>query len=229
MSDAQLILSKQTRITVIGGTGPQGRGLALRWAHAGLSVRIGSRDIESARRTAAEIRELVPGADIEGDTNQSAAQWGEAVAIVVPWAGHQPILEALKEELRGKLVIDCVNPLAFDKQGAYALTVEEGSATQQAAALLPESRVVGAFHNVSAVLLNDLSSSVDCDVLVLSELRADAQVAQDLADLIPGVRGVYGGRLRNSAQVEALTANLITINRRYKVHSGVQIAGLAEG
>ena len=226
MSEAQQELSKTTRIGVIGGTGPQGRGLALRWAHAGMSVRIGSRDRENARSAAAEIRELVPSADIEGDANEAVAQWGEVVAIVVPWAGHRSTVEALREALRGKIVIDCVNPLGFDEKGAYALPVEEGSATQQAAALLPESRVVGAFHNVSAVLLSDLSSEVACDVLVLGEARADARIAQELADLIPGARGLYGGRLRNSAQVEALTANLISVNRRYKVHSGVRIAGL---
>lgn len=233
-------VAPSTRIGVIGGTGPQGRGLALRWAHAGMRVRIGSRDPKSAMQAAAAIRETVlesgsgtsgttgiRGIDIGGDSNEAVAAWAEIVAIVVPWAGHRSTLEALRDALRGKLVIDCVNPLGFDKQGAYALPVAEGSATQQAAALLPESRVVGAFHNVSAVLLNELSGEVACDVLVLGEDRADAGIVQQLADLIPGARGVYGGQLRDSAQVEALTANLISINRRYKVHSGVRIAGIA--
>ena len=226
LSDSPHTLSNSTRVGVIGGTGPQGRGLALRWVKAGLDVRIGSRESESAQRAADEILELAPGSTVSGDTNAAVADWAEIIAIVVPWAGHRATIELLRDELRGKLVVDCVNPLGFDKQGAYALPVEEGSATQQAALLLPESRVVGAFHNVSAVLLNDLSAEVDCDVLVLGDTREDARVAQDLAELIPGVRGVYGGRLRNSAQVEALTANLISINRRYKVHAGVKIGGL---
>ena len=112
--------------------------------------------------------------------------------------------------LAGKVVVDCVNPLGFDKQGAYALPVEEGSAAQQAAALLPDSTVVGAFHNVSAVLLEDPDvDEVDTDVLVLGDDREATDLVQALADAIPGVRGVYGGRLRNAHQVEALTANLI--------------------
>ena len=227
MPETLKALSKSMHIGVIGGTGPQGRGLALRWAQAGMSVRIGSRNPESAQQVATEILELIPGADITGGTNTTVATWADIVAIVVPWAGHKLTLEALRDPLRGKLVIDCVNPLGFDEKGAFALPVDEGSATQQAAALLPESRVIGAFHNVSAVVLNDISREVASDVLVLGDGRADAQIVQELADVIPGVHGIYGGRLRNSAQVEALTANLISINRRYKAHSGVRITGLA--
>jgi 8-hydroxy-5-deazaflavin:NADPH oxidoreductase len=121
-------------------------------------------------------------------------------------------------------VVDCVNPLGFDKQGAYALPVEEGSATQQAAAILTESRVVGAFHNVSAVLLEDEEvERIDTDVLVLGDDREATDLVQALADVVPGMRGMYGGRLRNAHQVEALTANLISINRRYKAHAGVRV------
>jgi NADPH-dependent F420 reductase len=121
-------------------------------------------------------------------------------------------------------VVDCVNPLGFDKQGAYALFVEEGSATQQAAAILTDSVVVGAFHNVSAVLLEDPEvASIETDVLVLGDDREATDLVQELANAIPGVRGVYGGRIRNAHQVEALTANLISINRRYKAHAGVRI------
>jgi NADPH-dependent F420 reductase len=102
--------------------------------------------------------------------------------------------------------------------------VEEGSASQQAAAILTESTVVGAFHNVSAVLLEDPGvDRVETDVLVLGDDRAATDLVQALADTIPGVRGVYGGRLRNAHQVEALTANLISINRRYKAHAGVRV------
>ena len=123
------------------------------------------------------------------------------------------------------MVVDCVNPLGFDKQGAFALDVPEGSATQQAAAILTESTVVGAFHNVSAVLLDDPEGKpVDTDVLVLGDEREATDLIQALADTIPGVRGVFGGRRRNAGQVEALTANLISANRRYKAHAGVRIS-----
>ncbi|MDQ3577989.1 MAG: NADPH-dependent F420 reductase, partial [Actinomycetota bacterium] len=124
----------------------------------------------------------------------------------------------------GKIVIDCVNPLGFDKQGPFALPVEEGSAAQQAAAVLPESRVTAAFHHVSAVLLADLEvSEVDTDVLVLGDDREATEVVRALADAIPGVRGVFGGRLRNAHQVEAFTANLIAVNKRYKAHAGIRV------
>jgi len=136
-------------------------------------------------------------------------------------------LESLAPTLAGKIVGDCVNPLGFDKQGAYALPVEEGSATQQAAAILIESRVVGAFHHVSAVLLEDPEvASVETDVLVLGDDREATDLVQALAGVVPGMRGVYAGRLRNAHQVEALTANLISINRRYKTHAGVRVTGV---
>ena len=117
-----------------------------------------------------------------------------------------------------------MNPLGFDKQGAFALAVEQGSAAQQAAELLPDSTVVAAFHHISAVLLLDDSvPTLDTDVLVLGDKREATDTVQALANRIPGLRGIYGGRLRNAAQVEAFTANLISINRRYKAHGGVRI------
>jgi NADPH-dependent F420 reductase len=146
------------------------------------------------------------------------------VIVAVPWDGHRELLEALAEALAGKIVIDCVNPLGFDKQGAYGLTVEEGSAAQQAAAVLPDSRVVAAFHHISAVLLLDDSvESIDTDVLVLGDDREATDTVQALAARIPGIRGIYGGRLRNAGQVEAFTANLISMNRRYKAHAGIRV------
>ena len=208
-------------IAVLGGTGPQGRGLARRFAAAGLDVVLGSRDASRAS-AAAEALESV--GTVRGASNAEAAAAGDIVLVVVPWDGHGSLLESLRGELAGKVVVDCVNPLGFDKQGAYALEVEEGSATQQAAAILPDSRVVGAFHNVSAVLLEDPTvESIDTDVLVLGDDREATDLVQALADVVPGMRGMYGGRLRNAHQVEALTANLISINRRYKAHAGVRV------
>ena len=124
-------------------------------------------------------------------------------------------------------MIDCVNPLGFDKQGPYGLAVDAGSACEQAAALLPDSVVVGAFHHLSAELLEDPAvTTIEADVLVLGDDRDATDTVQALAECIPGIRGVFAGRLRNAHQVEALTANLIAINRRYKTHSGVRIAGV---
>jgi NADPH-dependent F420 reductase len=210
-------------IAVLGGTGPQGRGLARRFGGSGLRVVIGSRSAERAAATASELAEST-GGDISGADNASAAESGDIVVVAVPWDGHAELVKELAPALAGKVVVDCVNPLGFDKRGAYALHVEEGSAAEQAATLLPESTVVGAFHNVSAVLLDDPEvESVDTDVLVLGDDREATDLVQALADTIPGVRGLYGGRLRNAHQIEALTANLISINRRYKAHSGLRI------
>jgi NADPH-dependent F420 reductase len=210
-------------VAVLGGTGPQGRGLARRFAAAGLTVVIGSRSAERAGDTAAELA-TATGGNVTGADNAQAAAAGDVVVVAVPWDGHGELLAALAPQLAGKVVVDCVNPLGFDKQGAYALQVEEGSAAQQAAALLPDSTVVGAFHNVSAVLLDDPDvDKVDTDVLVLGDVREATDLVQALADTIPGVRGIFGGRLRNAHQVEAFTANLISINRRHKAHSGLRV------
>lgn len=206
-------------VAVLGGTGEQGRGLARRLALAGHQVVLGSRAAERAIAAA----EGLPG-DVTGLDNQGAAEAGDVVIVAVPWEGHKELLESLRGALAGKVVVDCVNPLGFDKSGAFALPVEEGSAAQQAAAVLPDSRVVAAFHHVSAVLLLDEAvESVDTDVLVLGDDREATDLVQALAGRIAGMRGIYAGRLRNAHQVEALTANLISVNRRYKAHAGLRV------
>ena len=206
-------------VSVLGGTGEQGRGLAQRLARAGQSVMIGSRSADRAQSIAAEI-----GSGVAGGSNEDAARFGDIVIVAVPWDGHRELLESLADDLAGKIVVDCVNPLGFDKQGAFALSVEEGSAAQQAASVLPDSSVVAAFHHISAVLLlDDNVSSIETDVLVLGDDRDATDAVQALAGRIDGIRGIYGGRLRNAGQVEAFTANLISMNRRYKVHAGVRV------
>lgn len=206
-------------VGVLGGTGPQGRGLAYRLARAGQSVIVGSRAADRARATAEELGHGVTGTD-----NAQCARRSDIVIVAVPYEGHSKTLASLRDELAGKLVIDCVNPLGFDKQGAFALQVEEGSAAEQAAALLPRSRVTAAFHHLSAVLLEDREvAEIDTDVLVLGEERADTDIVKALANRIPGMRGVFAGRLRNAHQVEALVANLISVNRRYKAHAGLRL------
>jgi hypothetical protein len=209
-------------VGLLGGTGDQGMGLAYRWAQAGVRVAIGSRQASRAHEAAAQI-----GDQVVGGENVAVAESCDIAVIAVPWSGHRPLVESLAVPLAGKVVIDCVNPLGFDKRGAYAVAVVEGSAAEQAQSLLPHSVVVGAFHNVSSVLLRDQAlPRVDTDTLVLGDNRQATNAVQALADRIPGMRGVYGGRLRNSAQVEALTANLISINRRYKAHAGIRVTDI---
>jgi 8-hydroxy-5-deazaflavin:NADPH oxidoreductase len=207
------------RIGVLGGTGDQGRGLALRLAMSGLQVVVGSRSSERAAEAASAL-----GHGITGATNAECATNSDIVIAAVPYDGHRDLLVSLAGELAGKIVVDCVNPLGFDKSGAFVLKVDEGSAAEQAAAVLPNSTVVGAFHNVSAQLLLDTElAEVATDVLVLGDVREATDAVEAVVNRIAGMRGIYGGRLRNAAQVEALTANLISINRRYKVHAGIRI------
>jgi NADPH-dependent F420 reductase len=213
-------------IGILGGTGDQGRGLARRFALAGHPVIIGSRSHERADAAARQIAQET-GNHVRGLANADAAREAGVVIAAVPWEGHGALLSALAAELAGKIVVDCVNPLGFDQRGAYALPVAEGSAAEQAAALLPGSRVVAAFHHVSAVLLLDPEvDTIDLDVLVLGDDRPAADLVQALAARIPGVRGIYAGRLRNCGQIEALTANLVSINRRYKAHAGLRITDI---
>ncbi|HET6910855.1 MAG TPA: NADPH-dependent F420 reductase [Mycobacteriales bacterium] len=214
-----------TILAFLGGTGDQGRGLARRFALAGHEVVLGSRSSERAAAAAASVAETVPeAAAVRGGTNAEAAAAGEIVVAAVPYEGHAALLADLVAPLAGKILVDCVNPLGFDERGAYALDVAEGSAAEQAAALLPDSTVVAAFHHVSAVLLLDPSvDTVDTDVLVLGDDRAATDTVQALVADIKGMRGIYAGRLRNSRQVEALTANLISVNRRYKAHAGLRV------
>lgn len=206
-------------IGILGGTGDQGRGLAYRWAVSGVDVVIGSRDTQRAQAVAAEI-----GFGVRGDANLGVAAMADIVVVAVPWEGHVDVLESVAALVVGKIVVDCVNPIGFDDKGAYPLQVAEGSAAQQAAAILTESRVVAAFHHVSAVLLNDRAvESIDCDIMILGDDRASTDLVAQLAASIPGARGIYAGRLRNAHQIEALTANLISVNRRYRAHAGIRL------
>ena len=206
-------------VGVLGGTGDQGRGLAYRLGQAGNPVIIGSRSTERAAAAAASL-----GVKARGMANADAAREADVAIVAVPWEGHRELLASLAGPLAGKIVIDCVNPLGFDRRGAYPLPVAEGSAAEQAAAVLPDSTVVGAFHHVSAVVLLDPEvASIDLDVMVLGDERHATDLVQALAARIPGVRGLYAGRLRNCGQVEALTANLVSVNRRYKAHAGLRI------
>lgn len=211
------------RVGILGGTGPQGRGLTRRFAAAGHAVVIGSRSAERATEVAAEYAGV---GEVTGGTNADAAA-ADLVVVTVPYEGHAELLSGLRDALADKIVVDSVNPLGFDAQGPYALPVAAGSAAQEAQQILPASTVVAAFHHVSAVLLDDPAvERVEGDVLVLGEDRDAVQTVCELAAAIPGARGLYAGRLRLAGQIEGFTANLIAINRRYKAHAGLTITDL---
>jgi NADPH-dependent F420 reductase len=215
-------------IAVVGGTGPQGKALALRFARAGHEVVIGSRSAERAEVAASEIRDRVGEAvEVRGLDNPAAAEAAGIVLLAVPWDGHKELVSGLAPHLAGKLVISCVNPLGFDKRGAYGLRVEEGSAAEQAQQLAPDAVVVGAFHHLSAVTLWEADGLLDHeDVLVCGDDQdAKGQVVA-LATTITGRPGIDAGALRLARQLEPLTAVLIGINRRYKTRSGVSISGI---
>ena len=209
-------------VAILGGTGPEGRGLALRWARAGVPVVIGSRDAARASTIATELGDgdALP---LLGAANADAARAADIVLVAVPWDGHAATVRALAGELAGKLVVDIVNPLEFDDRGPVTIPVAEGSAAEQAQSLLPGSTVVGAFHHVSAKHLLDESHPVDTDVLVCGDDRASKDRVMALAARIPGVRGVDAGPLRLARILEDWTSVLVSVNRGYRTNSGVRL------
>ena len=218
------------RIAVMGGTGPQGKGLAYRFARHGHPVVIGSRSAERASAVAEEVAERLAGVDdaaeVTGAPNADACASADVVLLAVPWDGHDELVASLP--LSGKTVISCVNPLAFDKRGAHGQVIDggEGSAAEHAQALAPDATVVGAFHNVSAVLLWGEDEYLDEDVLCVGDSDDGKAVAMDLARAVTGRDGISAGKLRLARVLEPMTAVLISINRRYKVNSGIRISGL---
>ncbi len=214
-------------IAVIGGTGPQGRGLAYRWARHGHRVVLGSRSADRAGETAAQILERVPDASVSGAANAAAADRADVVVLAVPYDGHDELVASLADSLAGKVVVSCVNPLGFDKQGPFGLEVPGGSAAETAAALVPSARLVGAFHHVSAVSLWGDEEYLDHeDVLVCGDDTEAKAVAVELARAVTSRDGVDAGRLRIARQLEPWTAVLISINKRYRTRSGTSISGL---
>lgn len=214
-------------IAVIGGTGPQGRGLAYRWARHGHRVVVGSRSAERAEQTAALIRERVPGAAVSGAENVAATTAAEVVVVSVPYDGHRDLVTALAGALTGRTVVSCVTALGFDERGPFGLDVEAGSAAEELAALVPGATVVGAFHHVAArTLWGDADHLDHEDVLVCGDDADAKQVVMELARAVTGRDGVDAGALRLARQLEPLAAVLISINKRYQVRSGIAVSGL---
>jgi NADPH-dependent F420 reductase len=214
------------KIGVIGGTGPQGKGLAHRFARDGHTVVIGSRSAERADAAASEIQSRDVDGSVTGAENTVAAS-ADVVLVAVPYDGHAELIASLSDQLAGKVVISCVNPLGFDRTGPYGLAVPDGSAAEEAARLVPRARVVGAFHHVSAVnLWNDSDHLAHEDVLVCGD-DADAKaVVIELTHAVTGHDGIDAGPLRAARILEPLTAVLISVNKRYKVRSGIAVVGM---
>ena len=218
------------RIAVMGGTGPQGKGLAFRFAQHGHTVVLGSRAAEKAVTAAEEVNGRLTGpaaVEVTGAANADACVGADVVLLAVPYDGHDELVATLP--LDGKTVVSCVNPLAFDKRGAHGRVIDggEGSAAESAQRIAPEAVVVGAFHHVSAVTLwSDAEYLDEEDILVCGDNAEGKQVAIELARCVTGRDGIDAGKLRLARQLEPLTAVLISINRKYKVHSGIRISGL---
>jgi len=216
-------------IAVLGGTGPEGFGLALRWARAEETVIIGSRDIQRAQAAAEKIRQIVPNAKTSGLENTAACGAADLLVLTVPFEGHATLLKQLKPTLRlGTILIDATVPLAASVGGRATRTlgVWQGSAAQEAAELVPQGvSVVAAFQNVGAEMLN-ADGPIDCDVIVCGDDPEASKIVRQLAVKIPGVRALDGGKLENARILEQITALLIGLNIRHKGHSGIRITGL---
>ena len=210
----------------IGGTGPEGRGLALRFALAGEQVIIGSRDLRRAEGAAASIAPLAPGAVVRGALNSEVVREADIVFISVPYSGHRDTLDSLTGGLAGKVVVDVVAPLVYHRGHYKAVLVDEGSVALQAQSALPGSRVVSAFQTISARELLASDGSIDSDVVVCANDEDAKRVVMKLAERITGVRAVDGGGLENARYVEDFTALLLNINRIYKAESMLRIVGI---
>jgi 8-hydroxy-5-deazaflavin:NADPH oxidoreductase len=219
------------KIAILGGTGPEGSGLANRFGRAGEHVVIGSREASRAQATARELGEKIgASAQIEGMDNANAVSQCEIVVLTLPFSGQAATLKQLKSTWKpGTVVIDTTVPLAATVGGSATrmIGVWQGSAAEAARELLPDSvSVAAAFQNLGAELLAG-DGRIDCDVLVCSDDENAKRVVMELAQKIPGVRALNGGKLENARIVESITALLIGLNIRYKVHSaGVRFTGL---
>jgi NADPH-dependent F420 reductase len=214
-------------LAFLGGTGPEGRGLALRFALAGEDVIIGSRDASRAATAAEELKELAPGSRIEGAANADAAAAADVVFLAFPYEGQRPTLESIPEAMAGKIVVDVIAPMQFQRGlGASAVEVEAGSAAQEAQELLPDSLVVSAFQNISAEELQEPDTVMDGDVVVCSDHAEPKARVMELVGKIPNLRAVDGGALSNSKYVEQITPMLVNINRIYRIHAGIKIVGV---
>ncbi|UOY03184.1 NADPH-dependent F420 reductase [Blastococcus sp. PRF04-17] len=222
-------VSTRQPVAILGGTGALGRGLAARLAAAGHRVTLGSRDADRATASAAELAEsLAPAVDVErllfGAANAEAAATHDVVILATPWDPSGDSIRELADPLAETVVISAINPLGFDVTGPYGLDVVEGSAAEQVAASLPNSRVAAAFHHLSAPSLLKLSHDLSGeDVLVCADDDRARVTALNLAAAVTGTPGIDVGPLRQARQLEPFTAVLIAVNKRYRTRSGLAL------
>ena len=215
------------KIAFVGGTGPEGIGLALRMATVGHEIMIGSRTDERGKEVAARILSDVPEAKVDGGSNKDAVVGADVVFLTFPYAGQEETLSILADDLKDVVICNVVAPLNFVKGvGAVAQSVPGNSAAEEAALALPNSRVVSAFQNMSAEKLMELDKPVESDVLVCGDDREAKELVIELANQIDGVRGLDGGALSNSRYVEMLTSLLINLNRLHKTQTSSRVVGL---
>ena len=214
------------RIAFIGGTGPEGIGLAIRFAKSGNAVFIGSRTEEKAAEAVAQVMAAVPEGEIYGGFNHEGAEKAEFVFITVPYAGHAAVLTELAEAIGDKIVVDTVVPMTFGEDGPTPAPPTAGSAAEEASELLPNAKVVSAFHHLDAKALQKLDAPMQGDVIVCSDHKTAKKNVMSLVEEIEYVRAMDGGGLANSKITEAITVLLIHVNKIYKAHSGIRITGV---
>jgi len=211
-------------IGIIGGTGPEGKGLAARFAQAGFEVLIGSRSAERGEEAAQDIRERA-GGSVRGATNADAAT-ADIIVVTVPYAGQADTLTALKEQIGDKIVISTVVPMVFEAGKVSMVPVPDGSAAEEMQRLLPDAKVVGAYQNLAAKKLFNVDHLLDGDVIITSDDKEALREVIWVTEQIPGLRGVNGGPLSCSHYVEAITTLLVHINRNYKTETHVKVVGV---
>ena len=214
------------RIAIIGGTGPEGLGLAMRFAKAGHMVYIGSRSEERAAEAVEKVKAKLPEGDVFGGLNAEGAEKADYIFLTVPSDAHQSTLEGLAEMIGEKILIDVVVPMLWDKDGPKAVVVDEGSAALQAQALLPTAKVISGFHHLDGSELQKVDKPLQGDVIIVGDHKPSKKKVMDLVEQIEYVRALDGGGLANSRYLEEFTVQLLQINKIYKSHAGVRITGI---
>jgi 8-hydroxy-5-deazaflavin:NADPH oxidoreductase len=216
----------ESRIAIVGGTGPEGLGLAMRFAKAGNMVFIGSRSEERAEEAVNKVKEKLPEADIFGGLNAEGAEKADYIFLTVPSDAHHDTLVQLEELIGEKILIDVVVPMLWDRDGPKAVMLDEGSAAMQARALLPKAKVISGFHHLDGSELQKVDKPLQGDVIVVGDHKPSKKKVMDLVEQIEYVRALDGGGLANSRYLEEWTVQLLNINKIYKAHAGVRITGI---
>jgi len=216
----------EARIAIVGGTGTEGLGLAMRFAKAGNMVFIGSRSEERAQEAVGKVKEKLPEADIFGGLNAEGAEKADFIFLTVPSDAHHDTLVQLEEIIGEKILIDVVVPMLWDRDGPKAISLLEGSAAQEAHALLPKAKVVSGFHHLDGSELQKVDKPLQGDVIICGDHKPSKKKVMDLVEQIEYVRALDGGGLANSRYLEEWTVQLLHINRIYKAHTGIRITGI---